>query len=93
MNGKDVRDVLLKDDINGDIVLSIVIKEIYCSRICSILVFFEICVDIIDILNEDWYLFLYFCVRFLKVELVYMKLECCIRFIIFILYGVILDNN
>lgn len=88
-----MKDVLFKDDINGDIVFSIVVKEINCSRICSMLVFFEIGVDIIDILNEDGYLLLYFCVRFLNIELVYMKFECCIRVIIFILYGVNLDKK
>lgn len=92
MYGKSVKDVLLKDDIKGDIVFSIVVKEINCSRIFSILVFFEINVEIIKIVNEDGYLFLYFCVRFLKEELVYMEFECCIRVIIFILYGVDLDK-
>lgn len=93
LNGKDARDALSKDDINGDTALSIATKETYRSRIRSILVLLETRVDIIDTLNVDWYSPLHLCVRFLKAESAYMKLECCIRLITLILYGANPDNN
>lgn len=87
MNGKDVRDALSKDDINGDTALSIATKETNRSRIRSILILLQTGVDIIDTLNEDGYSPLHLCIRSLKTESAYMKLECCIRLITLILYG------
>lgn len=87
LNGKDARDALSKDDINGDTALSIATKETNRSRIRSILVILEAGVDIIDTLNEDGYSPLHLCVRSLKTESAYMKLECCIRLITLLLHG------
>lgn len=53
LHGKDARDVLSKDDINGDTAISIATKETNRSRIRSILVILETGVHIIDTLNED----------------------------------------
>lgn len=88
-----VIECLSKNDLNGDIVLSIVVKCLKYSRICSILKFFESIgnLKIIDIVNDEGYLFLYFFVKFLKEIEVLVEFECCVRVIIFILYDVNLD--
>lgn len=83
-----VKKCLLKDDFKGDIVLSIVVKEIRYSWILSILKFFESSECIVEMLNEVGCLFLYFLVSFLKRDILFFKVECCIRVIILFLYGV-----
>lgn len=88
MSDKKVIKCLLKDDFKGDIVLSIVVKEIKYSRIWSMLKFFESGECIVEILNEKGCLFLYFFVSLLKGDILYFKFECCIRVIILFLYGV-----
>lgn len=89
---KDDVEWFFKDDKNGDIVLSIVVKCLKYSRIKSICMFFKWCVKI-NILNEDGYLFLYFVVRLLKRKSDYIEFECCIWVIILILNGVDLDKK
>lgn len=85
-------DCFFKDDENGDIVLSIVVKCLKYSRVKSMCMFFKCCV-LINILNEDGYLFLCFVVRLLKRKSDYIEFECCIRVIILILNGVGMDKK
>lgn len=92
LEGKDVKDCFSKNDLNGDIVLSIVVRCLKYSRIVSIFKFFESDLNIINILNEEGYLFLYFVVKLLKDLNIMVEFECCVRVIIFILYGDNLDK-
>lgn len=92
LSERKVKKCLLKDDINGDIVLGIVVKEIKYSRIWSMLKFFDSSEYIVEILNEKGCLFLYFFVSFLKGDVLLFKVECCIRVIILFLYGVSFNN-
>lgn len=92
LKGKDVKNYFCRNDINGDIVLSIVVKCLKYSRILSIFKFFESDLNIIYILNKEGYLFLYFVVKLLKDIKVIFEFECCVRVIIFILYGDNLDK-
>lgn len=92
INKLDGLKLFKNNDVNGDIVLSIVVKEIKCSWIFSILKLFESGVDIINILNKEGYLFLYFFVKFLKVGFIWVEFECCVRVIILIIFGVNLEN-
>lgn len=89
---KDVMIFLYKDDMDGNMVFYIVVKEIKCSRIMSILKFFESNVDIVNILNEDGYLLLYFVIRLFKRDNILYRIECCIKVIILIFYSVSLNK-
>lgn len=51
----------------------------------SILELFESNMDIVDILNEEGYLLLYFVIRFFKKDSKFIKIEWCIRVIIIII--------
>lgn len=90
-----VGDLIVKDDVKGDIVLSIVVNCLKYSRIRSILLLFKNNVKIINIINEDGYLVLYFfvgCFKYIRVSFV-VEFECCVRVIVLILYGVSLDKE
>lgn len=85
---KDVKRLLSKDDMNCNMVFYIVVMEIKCSRIMSILEFFESNVDIVDILNGDEFLLLYFVIRLFERENKLYRIECCIKVILIIFYSV-----
>lgn len=78
---------LSRDDLNGDTALGIAAKETKRSRILSILELLQSNVDIINSLNEDGYSPLHLSVRSLKGDCKYIKIECCVRVIILIVYG------
>lgn len=93
----DIRKELLSiNDTNGDTALSIAAKCLKCSRIMSILILLQSDVDIINTLSEVGYSPLHLAVSSLSSvtkEPALVELECCVRVIIFILYGANLDNK
>lgn len=84
---KDAAHWLSRDDFNGDTALGIAAKETKRSRILSILELLQSNVDIINSVNEDGYSPLHLSVRSLKGDCKYMKIECCVRVVILIVYG------
>lgn len=78
---------------NGDIFFSIVVNCLKISRIWSILLFFKNDESIVKIINDDGNLLLYFFVKSLKEMNEIDELECCVRVVIFILYGVNLNKK
>lgn len=87
LKGKDARNYLCKNDINGDTALSIAARCSKHSRIVSIFKLLESDLNIINTLNEEGYSPLHLAVKSLKDTKVTVELECCVRVIIFILYG------
>lgn len=88
LEGKDAKDCLKKNDINGDTALSIAARCSEHSRIVSIFKLLESDWNIINTLNEQGYSPLHLAVKSLKDTKLTVELECCVRVIIFILYGV-----
>lgn len=86
-------DLFNKEDINGDNVLSIVVKYLKYSRIYSILIFFEGSRNIVNNVNDVGLLLLYFVVRFFNYCFLYVEFECCVRVVILILSGVDMDKK
>lgn len=87
LEGKDAKDCLSKNDINGDTALSIAARCSEHSRIVSIFKLLESDLNIINTLNEEGYSPLHLAVKSLKDTKITVELECCVRVIIFILYG------
>lgn len=87
LEGKDAKDCLSKNDLNGDTALSIAARCSKHSRIVSIFKLLESDLNIINTLNEEGYLPLHLAVKSLKDSKITVELECCVRVIIFILYG------
>lgn len=84
--------LLSRADINGDTALNIAAKETKRSRILSILELLQSNACIIDNLTGDGCSPLDLSVRSLKGDCKYKKIECCVRVIIFIVYGANLYN-
>lgn len=84
---KDAKNYLCRNDINGDTALSIAAKCSKHSRILSIFKLLESDLNIINTLNKEGYSPLHLAVKSLKDTKVTFELECCVRVIIFILYG------
>lgn len=78
---------LPKDDFKGDTALSIAVKEIKHSRIWSMLKLLESGECIVETLNEKGCSPLHLSASSLKGDTPYLKLECCTRVIILLLYG------
>lgn len=78
---------LPKDDFKGDTALSIAAKEIKHSRIWSMLKLLESGECIVETLNEIGCSPLHLSASSLKGDTPYLKLECCTRVIILLLYG------
>lgn len=76
-----------KDDILGDTALSIAAKEIKHSRIWSMLKLLESGECIVETLNEKGCSPLHLSASSLKGDTPYLKLECCTRVVILLLYG------
>lgn len=87
LKGKDAKTYLCRNDINGDTALSIAAKCSKHSRILSIFKLLESDLNIINTLNKEGYSPLHLAVKSLKDIKVTFELECCVRVIIFILYG------
>lgn len=87
LKGKDAKNYLCRNDINGDTALSIAAKCSKHSRILSIFKLLESDLNIIYTLNKEGYSPLHLAVKSLKDTKVTFELECCVRVIIFILYG------
>lgn len=87
LEGKDAKNCLSKNDLNGDTALSIAARCSKHSRIVSIFKLLESDLNIINTLNEEGYLPLHLAVKSLKDSKITVELECCVRVIIFILYG------
>lgn len=79
--------LLCKDNVYGDTVLSIAARESKHSRIQSILILLESNTNIIDTVDKNGYSPLHLCVRSLTGNHPSAELECCVRVILFILYG------
>lgn len=77
---------LPKDDFKGDTALSIAAKEIKHSRIWSMLKLLESGECIVETLNEKGCSPLHLSASSLKGDTPYLKLECCTRVIILLLY-------
>lgn len=84
---------LPKDDFKGDTALSIAAKEIKHSRIWSMLKLLESGDCIVDTLNEEGCSPLHLSASSLKGDTPYLKLECCARVIILLLYGANPNNQ
>lgn len=78
---------LPKDDLKGDTALSIAAKEIKHSRVWSMLKLLESNECIVETLNEEGCSPLHLSASSLKGDTPYLKLECCTRVIILLLYG------
>lgn len=87
MSYKKAIKCLQKDDIRGDTALSIAAKEIKHSRIWSMLKLLESGECIVETLNDDGCTPLHLSSSSLKGDTPYLKLECCTRVIILLLYG------
>lgn len=74
-------------DINGDRALSLAAKEANQSRILTIIKLLESVDGIVNSQDEDGYSPLQLSVISLKGESLYVELECCVRVIIFLLFG------
>lgn len=78
---------LPKDDFKGDTALSIAAKETRHSRILSILKLLESSDCIVETLNEAGCSPLHLSASSLKRNTPFLKVECCTRVIILLLYG------
>lgn len=78
---------LPKDDFKGDTALSIAAKETRHSRIWSILKLLESSESIVETLNEAGCSPLHLSATSLKRDTPFLKVECCTRVIILLLYG------
>lgn len=78
---------LPKDDFKGDTALSIAAKETRHSRILSILKLLESSECIVETLNEVGCSPLHLSASSLKRDTPFLKVECCTRVIILLLYG------
>lgn len=87
MSDKKAIKCLPKDDFKGDTALSIAAKEIKHSRIWSMLKLLKSDECIVETLNEKGCLPLHLSASSLKGDTPYLKLECCTRVIILLLYG------
>lgn len=74
-------------DITGGTALRLAAKEANKSRIQTILILLESVDGIINSIDEDGYSPLQLSVISLKGESLYVELECCVRVIMFLLYG------
>lgn len=87
----NVEKCLEQNDVKGNTALSIAAMFSKPSRIRSILFLLKSNAKTIDILNEDGYSPLHLSVKELKDKKSSVELECCVRVVIFILYGAKLD--
>lgn len=87
LSNKTAIKCLPKDDFKGDTALSIAAKEIKHSRIWSMLKLLESGECIVETLNEKGCSPLHLSASSLKGDAPYLKLECCTRVIILLLYG------
>lgn len=76
-----------KVDAKGDTALIIAAKYAKHSRVQSILILLESGEDIVNIVSNDGCSPLHLAVKFLQKKSLFVELECCVRVIIFILYG------
>lgn len=87
MIDKKAKKCLPKNDFKGDTALSIAAKETKHSRIWSMLKLLESDECIVETLNEKGCSPLHLSASSLKGDTPYLKLECCTRVIILLLYG------
>lgn len=89
LRDSEPNEVLSKNDLYGDTALSIAARCQKQSRIRSILKLLEntSALKIINIVNDEGHSPLHLSVKCLKDTKVTVELECCVRVIIFILYG------
>lgn len=87
MSDKKAIKCLPKHDFKGDTALSIAAKEIKHSRIWSMLKLLKSGECIVETLNEKERSLLHLSASSLKGDTPFLKLECCTRVIILLLYG------
>lgn len=93
---KDVKACLRRNNAEGNIPLSVAAMETKYSRIHSIFLLLECGLKHkmkMGTLNKDGFSPLQLSVRSLKTESTFVELECCIRVVMFLLYGDTPDNQ
>lgn len=93
LSEKKAKKCLLKDDINGDTALGIAAKETRHSRIWSMLKLLDSGEYIVETLNEKGCSPLHLSASSLKGDTPFLKVECCTRVIILLLYGASPNNQ
>ena len=93
---KDAETCLRQNNVEGNIPLSVAAMETKYSRIHSIFLLLECGLKHkmkMGTLNKDGFSPLQLSVRSLKTESTFVELECCIRVVMFLLYGDTPDNQ
>ncbi|XP_062579605.1 uncharacterized protein LOC134241585 [Saccostrea cucullata] len=85
---EEKKEILSKGDSRGETALNTAAKQMHCSRICSILSLLQYEECIVGTLNEEGFSPIHNVVEHLKGISTFVKLECCIRVIIFLRYGI-----
>lgn len=93
LSERKAKKCLLKDDINGDTALGIAAKETKHSRIWSMLKLLDSSEYIVETLNEKGCSPLHLSASSLKGDAPLLKVECCTRVIILLLYGASPNNQ